>query len=63
MEGNERSTGILLDLMQLKKCVDWSRITKSNYINAMIISTVDSSVLSQLIQFALTTKSTTVKCS
>jgi len=59
MEGNGRSTRIWLDLMlkkQLKKCVDWSIISKSNYMNAMIISTVDSSVLSQLIQSALTTK-------
>ena len=59
MEGNGRSTRIWLDLMlkkQLKKCVDWSKISKSNYMNAMIISTVDSSVLSQLIQSALTTK-------
>lgn len=59
MEGNGRSSRIWLDLMlkkQLKKCVDWSKISKSNYMNAMIISTVDSSVLSQLIQSALTTK-------
>lgn len=59
MEGNGRSTRIWLDLMlkrQLKKCVDWSKISKTNYMNAMIISTVDSSVLLQLIQSALTTK-------
>jgi len=59
MEGNGRSTRIWLDLMlkkQLKKCVDWSKIKKENYMNAMIISTVDSSVLMQLVEFALTTK-------
>ncbi len=59
MEGNGRSTRLWLDLMlkkQLKKCVDWSKISKANYMNAMIISTVDSSVLLQLIQTALTTK-------
>ena len=59
MEGNGRSTRIWLDLMlkkQLKKCVDWSKISKHNYMNAMIISTVDSSVLLPLIQTALTTK-------
>lgn len=59
MEGNGRSTRIWLDLMlkkHLKKCVDWSRISKSNYMNAMIISTVDSSVLFELIQAALTSK-------
>jgi cell filamentation protein len=59
MEGNGRSTRIWLDLMlkkYLQKCVDWSKISKENYMNAMIISTVDSSVLEKLIQTALTTK-------
>lgn len=59
MEGNGRSTRIWLDMMlkkHLKKCVDWSKIRKENYMNAMIISTVDSSVLMQLIKTALTAK-------
>ena len=59
MEGNGRSTRIWLDLMlkkRLKKCVDWSKISKENYMNAMIISTVDSSVLLQLVEAALTNK-------
>ena len=59
MEGNGRSTRIWLDLMLkkiLKQCVDWSKISKANYMNAMIISTVDSSVLFSLLQTALTTK-------
>ena len=59
MEGNGRSTRIWLDLLlkkQLKKCVDWSKISKENYMNTMIISTVDSSVLLRLIQTALTDK-------
>lgn len=59
MEGNGRSTRVWLDLllkMQLKKCVDWSKISKANYMNAMIMSTVDSSVLVDLLQFALTDK-------
>ena len=59
MEGNGRSTRIWLDLLlkkRLKKCVDWSKISKSNYMNAMIISTVDSDALLQLIKKALTTK-------
>ncbi len=59
MEGNGRSTRIWLDLMlkkHLKKCVDWSKIKKEDYMNAMIISTVDSSVLQQLIKTALTPK-------
>lgn len=59
MEGNGRSTRIWLDLLlkkRLKKCVDWSKISKANYMNAMIISTVDSDVLLQLIKKAITTK-------
>ncbi len=59
MEGNGRSTRIWLDMIlkkQLKKCVDWSKIKKENYMNTMIISTVDSSVLKQLIAAALTKK-------
>jgi cell filamentation protein len=59
MEGNGRSTRIWLDLLlkkRLKKCVDWSKISKANYMNAVIISTVDSDVLLQLIKKALTTK-------
>lgn len=59
MEGNGRSTRIWLDLIlkkQLKKCVDWSKISKENYMNAMIISTIDSSVLMQLVETALTNK-------
>ncbi len=59
LEGNGRSTRVWLDMMlkkQLKKCVDWSKIRKENYMNAMIISTVDRSVLMQLIETALTNK-------
>ena len=57
MEGNGRSTRIWLDLIlkkQLKKCVDWSRISKTNYMNAMIISSVDSSVLHAQLKTAIT---------
>ncbi|MFN5790545.1 MAG: protein adenylyltransferase Fic [Bacteroidota bacterium] len=59
MEGNGRSTRIWLDMMlkkHLKKCVDWSKIKKENYMNAMIISIVDTSVLMQLIKTAQTAK-------
>lgn len=59
MEGNGRSTRVWLDIIlkkELKKCVDWSKISKENYMNAMIISTVDYSVLAELIKSALTTK-------
>jgi len=59
MEGNGRSTRIWLDMMlkkQLKKCVDWSKIKKENYMNAMIISTVDYTVLHQILASVLTDK-------
>jgi len=59
MEGNGRSTRIWLDLMlkkQLKCCIDWSKISKANYMNAMIISSVDSSVLQELLKKALTSE-------
>ncbi len=57
MEGNGRSTRIWLDLIlkkQLKKCVDWSRIGKTDYMNAMAKSAVNSSMLKKLLQNALT---------
>jgi cell filamentation protein len=57
MEGNGRTTRIWLDLIlkkRLKKCIDWSRITKSDYMNAMKQSTTDSSVLKKMLESALT---------
>lgn len=57
MDGNGRSTRIWLDLMlkkRLKKCVDWSRIGKKEYMNAMTHSAVNASVLKKLVQNALT---------
>ncbi len=59
MEGNGRSTRIWLDLMlkkRLKKCVDWSKISKQNYMNAMMLSPTKSDVLKKLLKNALTTK-------
>ncbi len=59
MEGNGRSTRVWLDLMlkkNLAKCVDWSKISKDNYMNVMIISTVDQSVIAMLVSRALTEK-------
>ena len=59
MEGNGRSTRIWLDLMlkrTLKKCVDWSKIKKNDYLNAMIISHSDSTTIKRLIENALTNK-------
>ena len=59
MEGNGRATRIWLDLIlkkNLKKCVDWSKIEKSDYLNAMRKSTVDGSEIKRLIFSALTDK-------
>ncbi len=59
MEGNGRSTRIWLDLIlkkRLKKCVDWSKISKRDYMNAMMLSPTRSDVLKTLLKNALTTK-------
>jgi cell filamentation protein len=59
MEGNGRSARICLDLIlkkRLKKCVDWSKIGKRNYMNAMILSPTNKSVLKELLQNSLTDK-------
>ena len=59
MEGNGRSARIWLDLIlkkRLKKCVDWSKISKRDYMNAMMLSPTKSSVLKTLLEKALTTK-------
>lgn len=53
MEGNGRSTRIWLDLI-LKKCVDWSKIAKTDYHAAMVKSVVDSSAINNLLKNALT---------
>jgi cell filamentation protein len=57
MEGNGRSTRIWLDLILkkcLKKCVDWSKIAKTDYHAAMVKSVVDSSAINNLLKNALT---------
>ena len=59
MEGNGRSARIWLDLMlkkRLKKCIDWSKISKRDYINAMMLSPTKSNTLKTLLNNALTTK-------
>lgn len=59
MEGNGRSARIWLDLIlkkRLKVCVDWSKIGKQEYMNAMIQSPTDCKVLVTLLKNALTTK-------
>lgn len=57
MEGNGRATRIWLDMMlkkNLSKCVDWSRIDKTDYLNAMKQSIVDISSIQELLYNALT---------
>lgn len=59
MEGNGRSTRIWLDLMfrrSMKMCIDWSKIDKNDYLNAMRKSVVESSEIKSLLQSALTNK-------
>lgn len=57
MEGNGRSTRIWLDLMlkaRLKKCIDWSKIEKKQYLEAMTQSVADSTQIKSLLRDALT---------
>lgn len=57
MEGNGRTARIWLDLIlkkRLKKCVDWSRVGKSDYMNAMAKSPSDSTEIKKLLTQALT---------
>ncbi|NLW88673.1 MAG: cell filamentation protein Fic [Clostridiaceae bacterium] len=59
MEGNGRSARIWLDLIlkrNLKLCVDWSKIDKKAYLDAMKKSVSDSSQIKVLLQNALTDK-------
>ena len=58
-EGNGRSTRIWLDLIfkkHLQMCVDWSRINKNDYLQAMQQSVADSSNIKALLRAALTDK-------
>jgi cell filamentation protein len=59
MEGNGRSTRIWLDLIfkkRLGQCVDWSKIGKRAYLDAMIESQNDSTKIKQLLSQAMTDK-------
>ncbi len=59
MEGNGRSTRIWLDFIFKKRlglCVDWSKIGKPDYLNAMIESQTDSTKIKQLLSQAMTDK-------
>lgn len=57
MEGNGRSMRIWLDLMlkkRIEKCIDWQKIDKSDYFNAMIRSHVNDLEIRELLRTALT---------
>ncbi|HEY1645051.1 MAG TPA: Fic family protein, partial [Candidatus Saccharimonadales bacterium] len=59
MEGNGRSTRIWLDLIlkkRLSKCIDWQKIDKNDYLNAMQRSPVNALEVSELLRGALTDK-------
>ena len=59
MEGNGRTTRIWLDMIlkkNLSKCVDWSLIDKTEYLNAMKQSVTDYSEVYNLIEKSLTDK-------
>ena len=59
MEGNGRSTRIWLDLIfkkRLKLCVDWSKIDKKEYLEAMRRSTTDARMIKSLLHGAMTDK-------
>lgn len=59
MEGNGRATRIWLDCIlkaRLKKCVDWEKIDKKDYLSAMEKSPVNSKPIKDLIKNALTEK-------
>ena len=59
MEGNGRTTRIWLDLIlkkNLRLCVDWSKISKKDYLDAMRKSTTDTKQIKILLENALTDK-------
>ena len=56
-EGNGRSTRIWLDLLlkeRLKKCIDWSKIKKNDYLSAMKESPINPKPIFDLLNHALT---------
>ncbi len=59
MEGNGRSMRIWLDLLlkkNLNQCVDWQKIDKMDYLNAMERSPVNALEIRELLRNALTAK-------
>ena len=59
MEGNGRSTPIWLDMIfkkRMQMCLDWSKINKKEYLDAMIASHTNSDRIRTLLKDALTDK-------
>jgi cell filamentation protein len=59
MEGNGRSTRIWLDLIfkkRLKQCINWEKINKQDYLNAMERSPINDLEIRELLRSALTEK-------
>jgi len=59
MEGNGRSMRIWLDLIlkkNLRQCIDWQKIDKMDYLNAMERSPVNALEIRELLRNALTEK-------
>lgn len=59
MEGNGRSMRVWLDLMlkkHLKMCVDWAKVDKTDYLNAMQRSPVNALEIRELLRGVLTEK-------
>lgn len=59
MEGNGRSTRIWLDLIlkkRLGKCIDWAKVHKNDYFEAIVRSHVKTTELRELLRTALTDK-------
>ena len=59
LEGNGRSMRIWLDLIlkkNLKLCVDWAKIDKASYLNAMQRSPVNDLEIRELLRPSLTDK-------
>lgn len=59
IEGNGRSTRIWLDMILKKRlglCIDWSRVDKQKYLDAMKRSVVDGMAIKSLLKVALTDK-------
>ena len=60
-EGNGRATRIWLDLMLKKNlglCIDWSRVGKREYLQAMVKSTYDDTEIKTILKSALTDRVT-----